>query len=86
MITVRDNGVGIELADQARIFEDFEQVGGSPTHEGTGLGLPLSRRFVELHGGRLKVESALGQGSTFTFSCRAPVDPAPAVIVTASAR
>jgi signal transduction histidine kinase len=68
VIRVSDDGVGIALADQARIFEEFEQVGRSTVQEGTGLGLALSRRFVELHGGRLTVESALGQGSTFTFN------------------
>jgi signal transduction histidine kinase/CheY-like chemotaxis protein len=67
-VSVRDDGVGIAPADQTRIFEDFEQVGRSVMQEGTGLGLALSRRFVELHGGRLTVESALGQGSTFTFT------------------
>ena len=67
VISVRDDGVGIAHADQARIFEDFEQVGRSRMQEGTGLGLALSRRFVELHGGQLDVESALGTGSTFTF-------------------
>lgn len=67
VISVRDDGVGIAPADQTRIFEDFEQVGRSRMQEGTGLGLALSRRFIELHGGQLDVESALGMGSTFTF-------------------
>jgi signal transduction histidine kinase/ActR/RegA family two-component response regulator len=67
VVSVRDDGVGIAPADQGRIFEDFEQVGRSKMREGTGLGLALSRRFVELHGGQLDVESALGRGSTFTF-------------------
>jgi signal transduction histidine kinase len=67
-VGVRDDGVGIASADQARIFEEFRQVGTSHQQEGTGLGLALSRRFVELHGGRLWVESEPGQGSTFTFS------------------
>jgi len=67
VVSVRDDGVGIALGDQTRIFEEFEQVGTSGLQEGTGLGLALSRRFVELHGGRLWVESAPGRGSTFTF-------------------
>jgi signal transduction histidine kinase len=68
VVSVRDDGTGIALADQARIFEEFEQAGGSGAQEGTGLGLALSRRIVELHGGRLLVESAPGKGSTFTFT------------------
>jgi signal transduction histidine kinase len=68
LISVRDDGIGIPAADQARIFEEFQQVGQSQLQEGTGLGLALSRRFVELHGGRLWVESELGKGSTFTFT------------------
>jgi signal transduction histidine kinase len=67
-VSVRDDGVGVARADQGRIFEEFQQVGTSHLQEGTGLGLALSRRFVELHGGRLWVESEPGQGSTFTFS------------------
>jgi len=67
-VSVHDDGVGISRADQARIFEEFQQVGASHQQEGTGLGLALSRRFVELHGGRLWVESEPGQGSTFTFT------------------
>jgi signal transduction histidine kinase len=67
-VSVRDDGVGIARADQGRIFEEFQQVGTSHLQEGTGLGLALSRRFVELHGGRLWVESEPGQGSTFIFS------------------
>jgi signal transduction histidine kinase len=68
VISVRDDGSGIAEADQSRIFEEFQQVGTSQLQEGTGLGLALSRRFVELHGGRLSVESAPGSGSTFTFT------------------
>ena len=67
IISVRDDGVGIAPADQARIFEQFVQVGTSHLQEGTGLGLALSRRFIELHGGRLWLESELGKGSTFNF-------------------
>jgi signal transduction histidine kinase len=68
-VSVRDTGPGIAPADQELIFEEFHQVratGG--THEGTGLGLPLSRRLVELQGGTLWVESAPGRGSMFRFT------------------
>jgi signal transduction histidine kinase len=68
VVSVHDDGVGIAPADQARIFEEFQQVGSSHLQEGTGLGLAISRRFVELHGGHLWVESAPGTGSTFTFT------------------
>jgi len=68
VVSVHDDGVGIAHADQVRIFEEFQQIGTSQLQEGTGLGLALSRRFVELHGGRLRVESEPGQGSTFTFT------------------
>ncbi|MGH8064404.1 MAG: response regulator [Candidatus Entotheonellia bacterium] len=69
-ITVWDTGIGIAPEDQARIFEEFQQVGGRDRQgqEGTGLGLALARRFVELHGGDLSVESAVGQGSRFSFT------------------
>jgi signal transduction histidine kinase len=69
-VAVRDSGVGIAAEDQARIFEEFQQVssGATSTREGTGLGLALARKFVELHGGRLWVESEVGAGSTFTFT------------------
>jgi len=67
---VSDTGIGIAPSDQARIFEAFRQAEGDYARkaEGTGLGLTLSRRIVELHGGRIWVESELGKGSTFTFS------------------
>jgi signal transduction histidine kinase len=68
VVSVRDDGVGIALADQARIFEEFQQVGTSHLQEGTGLGLAISRRFIELHGGSLRVESEPSHGSTFTFT------------------
>jgi signal transduction histidine kinase len=69
-IAVRDTGVGIAPADQEAIFEAFRQVGTDVTRkrEGTGLGLALSRRFVELHGGTIRVESEPGRGSTFTVT------------------
>ncbi len=67
-VSVRDDGVGVAPADQARIFEEFQQVGTSHLQEGTGLGLAISRRFIDLHGGSLGVESEPGHGSTFTFT------------------
>jgi signal transduction histidine kinase/CheY-like chemotaxis protein len=66
VITVTDTGIGIEPADQARIFDSFQQGGRSAsTTEGTGLGLTLSKRIVELHGGTIWVRSSPGAGSTF---------------------
>jgi signal transduction histidine kinase len=68
-ITVWDTGIGISPEDQALLFEEFRQVGSSKQRrEGTGLGLALSKKFVELHGGRVWVESALGKGSQFSFT------------------
>jgi signal transduction histidine kinase len=73
-VIVRDTGIGIAPNDQERIFEEFSQVGRDPerSREGTGLGLTLSKRFVELHGGRITVESAPGKGSAFTFTLPQP--------------
>jgi signal transduction histidine kinase len=68
VISVRDTGIGISPEDQEKIFEEFYQVGASRTQEGTGLGLALTRRLVELHHGRLDVESEPGVGSTFTVT------------------
>ena len=69
-ISVADTGAGIAPEDQARIFQEFIQVGGDYTRkaEGTGLGLTLAQKFVEMHGGRIWVESELGRGSKFTFT------------------
>jgi signal transduction histidine kinase len=65
-ITVRDTGVGIAEGDQRKVLEAFVQVDNAPNraHEGTGLGLPLTKRLVELHGGTLTLESRLGKGTT----------------------
>ncbi len=75
VIAVRDTGIGIAPEDHEAVFEEFRQVGRHYTNkqEGTGLGLTLTKKFVELHGGRIWVESALGKGSTFTFTI--PVKP-----------
>jgi GAF domain-containing protein/anti-sigma regulatory factor (Ser/Thr protein kinase) len=69
-ISVSDTGVGIAPEDQPKIFEEFRQVGSDYAHkvEGTGLGLTLAKKFVELHGGKSWVESEVGKGSKFTFT------------------
>jgi signal transduction histidine kinase len=68
-ISVTDTGIGIGPEDQEAVFEEFRQVGRSDKKaEGTGLGLTLCRKFVELHGGRIWVKSQIGTGSTFTFT------------------
>ena len=68
--SVTDTGVGIAAADQEIVFEEFKQVGTDYTRkaEGTGLGLALTKRFVELHGGTIRLESVPGKGSTFSFT------------------
>jgi len=68
-VSVDDTGVGIAPEDQEAVFEEFRQVGTADKKvEGTGLGLALSRKFIELHGGRIWVKSHVGTGSTFTFT------------------
>jgi signal transduction histidine kinase len=67
-IAVADTGPGIAPEELETIFEEFKQATDGKQAEGTGLGLPLSRKLVELHGGRLWVESAAGSGSTFRFT------------------
>jgi signal transduction histidine kinase len=74
VISVIDTGIGIAPEDQPLVFEEFRQVGRhAGRQEGTGLGLTLTKRFVELHGGRIGVESTPGKGSTFTFDI--PIKP-----------
>ena len=82
-VAVMDTGPGIAESDRAKIFEEFQQAEQSTSRAkgGTGLGLAIARRIVEMHGGRLWVESTLGQGSTFSFTVPVRVEqqaaPAP---------
>jgi signal transduction histidine kinase/CheY-like chemotaxis protein len=71
-VAVSDTGIGIAPEDQERVFEEFQQAG---QREGSGLGLALCRSFIELHGGRIRLESDVGAGSTFTFTL--PLPPVP---------
>ena len=70
LVSVSDTGPGLSEVDQKRIFEEFHQADGSSTREkgGTGLGLSIAKRIVEMHGGRIWVESTIGKGSTFQFT------------------
>ena len=74
-VSVADTGIGIAPEDQDAVFEEFRQVGAADKKaEGTGLGLALSRKFIELHGGRIWVKSETGTGSTFTFTLPLTID------------
>jgi len=75
-VSVRDTGPGISAADQARLFQEFQQADNAITRKkgGTGLGLAISKRIIEMHGGRIWVESQPGQGSTFTFTLPVTVE------------
>ncbi|MDP6346625.1 MAG: PAS-domain containing protein, partial [Alphaproteobacteria bacterium] len=78
LVSVRDTGIGISQADQAEILNEFHQVDSSSTRTrgGTGLGLTIARRMIELHGGRLWIVSELGKGSTFSFNLPMRVEQA----------
>ncbi len=82
-VSVTDTGIGIAPDDCEAVFEEFRQVGTDYTKkaEGTGLGLALTRKFVELHGGKIWVTSEVGKGSTFAFTL--PVAPLPVAVVAA---
>ncbi|TMC29973.1 MAG: response regulator [Chloroflexi bacterium] len=78
-VSVQDTGIGMKAEDLPKLFREFEQIDGSYTrrYQGTGLGLALCRRFVQMHGGRIWAESKFGKGSTFTFTI--PREPRPAL-------
>jgi signal transduction histidine kinase/DNA-binding NarL/FixJ family response regulator len=84
LLEVEDTGIGLAPEDQARIFEPFIQVGTQNAQKGTGLGLAITRQYVELMGGRIRVESAPGVGSHFRLEI--PVERADASIAHAGAR
>jgi two-component system, NtrC family, sensor kinase len=72
-VAISDTGIGIAPEDHEAVFEEFRQVGAAEKKaEGTGLGLALARKFIELHGGRIWVKSQIGAGSTFTFTLPVP--------------
>jgi len=79
-VSVEDTGIGMKPEDLPKLFREFEQIDGSYTrrYQGTGLGLALCRRFVEMHGGRIWAESQFGKGSIFTFTI--PREPRPAAV------
>jgi signal transduction histidine kinase len=76
LVSVSDTGPGLSEADHKRIFKEFHQADSSSTREkdGTGLGLSIAKRIIEMHGGRIWVDSSLGKGSTFRFTLPVRVD------------
>jgi CheY-like chemotaxis protein len=86
-LSVQDTGMGIAPEHQGLVFEEFRQVEGDTTRtqQGTGLGLPISKRLIELHGGRMWLDSVPGQGSTFFFTLPAQPDTAGAALPAAPA-
>ena len=76
LVSVSDTGIGISEDDQGKIFEEFQQADGSHTRKkgGAGLGLAITKRIVEMHGGKIWVESCVGEGSTFWLSIPARVE------------
>ena len=83
-IAVKDTGIGIKPEDLPKLFREFEQIDGSYTrrYQGTGLGLALCRRFVQMHGGRIWAESQFGKGSIFTFTIPREPRVVPAEVLT----
>jgi signal transduction histidine kinase len=68
VVTVEDNGIGFEAKYAERIFSPFKRLHGRDAYSGTGMGLAISRRIVERHGGTIEVESTPGKGTTFTVT------------------